>query len=548
MIWRWLERHADHAPDKVALRFEAAAISYGELAWQAEAAANALSALGIGRGDRVGFLGHNHPSQIVLLFACARLGAIQVPLNWRLARPEWSFILADSGTRLLCATPGPLDAARAAAPEGCAVADATRLEPGEAVPPLGRDEDPLLLVYTSGTTGRPKGALLDQRALLFNALNALHAFGLGAGDRVLTVLPLFHVGGLNIQTTPALYAGAEVVLQERFDADAFFDALERDRPTLSLLVPAVMKALATHPRWRDADLGSLRAIGAGSSDVPVPLIEAFHAKGVPVQQIYGATETCPIAIVQTRAEALAWPGSIGRPALHAECRLHAVSGEIQVRGPAVLRGYWKRDDALLPGGWFATGDVGRVDEAGRWWFTDRTKHVIISGGENIYPAEVERILATAPGVAEGAVIGLSDPHWGEVPVAVVLPGPGFDPGRVLAHFEGQIARFKRPRRVIAVDALPRTALGKVSIAELKAMVGGAAEACQLGSMAGAAEPSSCAGCSSFSATPVAPSRRAAASSQSSFPAASDGFSPAARILLMQLRSASVRPRRGAQVR
>jgi fatty-acyl-CoA synthase len=479
MIWRWLERHADHAPDRVALRFGEDALTYADFAAAVRRAAAGLAARGVRRGDRVGFLGHNHPAQLVLLFACARLGAIQVPLNWRLAAPEWRFILSDAGARLLLATPDLLAMARDAAPPACDVVEANELHGGSAAGPAGRDEDPLLLVYTSGTTGRPKGAVLDARALLFNALNALHAFDLTAADRVLTVLPLFHVGGLNIQTTPALYAGAEVLLHARFDPDAFFDAVATLRPTLSLLVPAVMKALVAHPRWPSADLSSLRAVGAGSSDVPLPLIAAFHARGIPVQQIYGATETCPIAIVQTRAEALAAPGSIGRPALHVECRVaDAVGrslapgepGEIQVRGPSVLRGYWQRDDALLDGGWFPTGDVGRVDDAGRWWFTDRLKHVIISGGENIYPAEVERLLATAPGVAEGAVVGRPDPRWGEVPVAVVVPGRGFDPGAVLAHFEGQIARFKQPRDVVPVAALPRTALGKVAMAELKALV------------------------------------------------------------------------------
>jgi len=466
MPWRWLDRHADHAPDRVALRFEGRTITYAALAREAEAAAGALAARGITRGDRVAFLGQNHPAQLVLLFACARLGAMQVPLNWRLAAPEWRYILSDSGARLLCATPDFLGTATAAASPGCEVADATPLE-GASVPATGRDEDPLLLVYTSGTTGRPKGAVLDGRAVLFNALNALHAFGLTSADRVLTVLPLFHVGGLNIQTTPALYAGAEVLLHPRFDPTAFLDAVERDRPTLSLLVPAVMAALVAHPRWPSADLASLRAVGAGSSDVPLPLIEAFHARGVPVQQVYGATETCPIALVQTRAEALAAPGSIGRPALHADCRL-GPANEIEIRGPSVMRGYWRGDDALRDG-WFATGDVGRVDEAGRWWFTDRLKHVIISGGENIYPAEVERVLATAPGIAEGAVIGRPDPRWGEVPVAVVVPAPGFDAVAVLAHFDNRLARFKHPRAVLTVAALPRTALGKVAVAELNAL-------------------------------------------------------------------------------
>jgi fatty-acyl-CoA synthase len=472
---------AAHPADRVALRFGDTALTHGALDHAAAAMAGALAARGIGRGDRIGFLGHNHPAQIVALLACARLGAMQVPLNWRLAAPEWRFILEDAGASLLLATPDFLGAAMDAAPEGCAVVDATALH-GSPIDAVGTDDDPLLLVYTSGTTGRPKGAVLDQRALHFNALNAAATFELSPADRVLTVLPLFHVGGLNIQTTPALMAGAEIILHPRFDADAFFDTVARDHPTLTLLVPAVMQALVSHPRWATADLSSLRAIGAGSSDVPLPLIEAFHQRGIPVQQVYGATETCPIALVQSRAEALAAPGSIGRPAPHAECRLVDASGalcppgadgEIQVRGPGVLRGYWKRDDALTADGWFPTGDVGRIDAEGRWWFTDRLKHVIISGGENIYPAEVERLLRSAPGVAEGAVVGRDDPRWGEVPIAVVVPGPGFDPARVLAHFEGQIARFKQPRAVVALPALPRTALGKVEVARLREMVRGA---------------------------------------------------------------------------
>ncbi|MBW8269132.1 AMP-binding protein [Caldovatus aquaticus] len=479
MIWRWIERHADHAPDAPALRFAGRVLSYAALARDVARAAAALAARGVRRGDRVAFLGLNHPAQIVLLFACARLGAIQVPLNWRLAPPELRFILEDCGARLLAATADHAAAARAVAPAGCALfaAEAERGD-GPAPPPAGGEDDPVLLVYTSGTTGRPKGAVLDQRALLFNALNGLHLHALTPADRVLTVLPLFHVGGLNIQTLPALYCGAEVVLHPRFDPAAFFAACARDRPTLSLLVPAVMQALVAHPGWAAADLSSLRAVGAGSSEVPLPLIEAFHARGIPVQQIYGATETGPIAICQTRAEALAAPGSIGRPALHAECRIvdeagrplpPGARGEIQVRGPAVLRAYWPGQRATTAEGWFATGDVGHVDAAGRWWFTDRLKHVIISGGENIYPAEVERVLRTAPGVREGAVCGRPDPRWGEVPVAVVVPGEGFSRAAVLAHFEGRIARFKHPRDVVVAEALPRTALGKVELGALRAL-------------------------------------------------------------------------------
>jgi fatty-acyl-CoA synthase len=315
--------------------------------------------------------------------------------------------------------------------------------------------------------------VLTRAAFAANAAASRAVFDLTPDDRVLTVLPMFHVGGLNIQTVPALIHGAEVLLHERFDAGAFLDAVERDRPTLSLVVPASWPALVAHPRWASADLSSLRAVGAGSSEVPLPLIQAFHAKGVPVQQVYGATETCPIAIAQTRDEALAAPGSLGRAAPGVEARLDPATGEILVRGPNVMAGYW-RDPAgtaaALREGWFATGDVGGVDPEGRFWFTDRLKHLIISGGENISPAEVERVLATAPGVREGAVVGRPDPRWGEVPVAVVVPGEGFDAGAVLRHFEGRLARFKQPRDVVTVDALPRTALGKVAIGEVRSLL------------------------------------------------------------------------------
>jgi fatty-acyl-CoA synthase len=478
----WIEGHAAHAPDAVALRSPDERIPYAALQARIAAMAALLAAEGIGPGDRVAFLGQNHPAQLVLLFACARLGALQVPLNWRLAVPELRFILEDSGARLLLATPAMAAAGAAALPPGCRLLEAEAMPPPAAPPPaLGGPEDPVLLVYTSGTTGRPKGAILDQRALLFNALNAQHCFGLTAADRVLTVLPLFHVGGLNIQTTPALLAGAEVVLLPRFEPEAFFAAVAAERPSLTLLVPAVMQALVAHPGWATADLASLRAVGAGSSDVPLPLIEAFHARGIPVQQVYGATETCPIAICQTRAAALAAPGSIGLPALHGEARVvdaagreapPGIPGEIQLRGPHLARGYWGAPDATREAfreGWFASGDVGLRDAEGRYWFTDRLKHVIISGGENIYPAELERVLRTAPGVREGAVCGRPDPRWGEVPVAVVVPGPDFEAGAVLRHFEGQLARFKHPRAVVTVAALPRTALGKVQVEALRAL-------------------------------------------------------------------------------
>jgi len=417
---------------------------------------------GIRAGDRVGWIGLNHPGMLACLLACERIGAVLVPLNWRLAAEELQWIAQDAGIALL----------REGPPSGAVTPHA--MPDAEACPAL-------LIGYTSGTTGRPKGAMLGRAALHANAENARRIFEITPADHVLTVLPLFHVGGLNIQTMPALLAGARVTLLPKFDPDGFFDAAARLRPTLTLLVPAVMAALIRHPRWATADLSSLRAIGAGSSEVPLSLIEAFHARGIPVQQVYGMTETSPIAIAQTRDEALLAPGSIGRAAPLSGARIAlpdgseappGMAGEIQIRGANVMTGYWHQPEATaeaLHEGWFRTGDVGHQDAEGRFWFTDRLKRVIISGGENIYPAELERVLAGVPGLREFAIIGRPDPRWGEVPVAVIVADADFNEAVIAAHFEAKLARFKHPRAVLRLPALPRTALGKVQVEKLRAL-------------------------------------------------------------------------------
>ncbi len=475
---------ARHRGDDAAIRFEGGVTTFAGLDTRARDLSAALRARGVRPGHVVGFLGHNHPAMIAALLALSRIGAALLPLNSRLAPEEWSFILRDAGVRLLLAPPSHRAEALALAPEGVD-RDAFAMDPTEPLPPgqashvTGDPSDPLLVVYTSGSTGRPKGAVLDGAAVAATARNAVAIFGMTEEDHVLTVLPLFHVGGLNIQTVPALSVGATVTLHARFDAGAWFDAVERERPTLSLLVPAVMRALVTHPRWATAELSSLRAVGAGSSDLPAGLVQAFLARGVPVQNVFGATETGPIAIAQDAAEARAHPGSLGRPAPLTEARVQDAAGhplptdaegEIAVRGPNVMLGYLNGAGGEgLTDGWFRTGDTGRVDADGRFHFVGRSGAVIISGGENIYPAELERVLATAPGILEGAVCGVPNPRWGEVPVAVVVAGPGYDAEAVLRHFEGRIARFKQPHHVVTVTAVPRTALGKVDGPALKAL-------------------------------------------------------------------------------
>jgi fatty-acyl-CoA synthase len=496
----WIERWADFQPDKTAIRFEGKDMSYAEFdAHIRRVAAMLRHGLGVGRGDRVAFLGLNSPEMLALLFACARLGAMLVPLNWRLAPPEHLYILKNSGAKTLFVESefeAGTDAIREDLP-GCRyvrmvgsadgrvdfaslVADAD----GDDVDPAAGPDDPVLIVYTSGTTGRPKGAVLTQNALTFNAVNSIAMHDMTSADVVLTNLPMFHVGGLNIHTTPAFHAGATVVLQRRFDPDATVRAIVEDAPTLMILVPALMAALIQHPAWRGIDFSRLRAINTGSTTIPLSLVDAYLDRGVPIVQVYGSTETAPIAVHQRIPEAWTTKGSTGRPALHCEAMIvdpggrplgPGERGEIVVRGPNVMSCYWNDPGATaeaLRDGWFHTGDIGHVDERGLFYVDDRVKDMIISGSENIYPAELEMVLDRCPGIAQAAVVGRPDPRWGEVPVAVVVakPGAGLTREAVLGLFEGQLARFKHPHDVIFLEDLPRNVMGKVLKFELRELV------------------------------------------------------------------------------
>jgi fatty-acyl-CoA synthase len=453
------------APERRALTFQGRDWSYADLWRRTE---EATRALGIGKGERIAWLGYNHPDMLALLFAAARLGAILVPLNWRLAAAEHAAILRDcAASRLYCDASFEPHARKLGVPLGDWRAKG---EPQAA----GADEDDLLIVYTSGTNGAPKGAVLTQRALLTNAANSVYAHALTQDDHILTALPMFHVGGLNIQTLPALLSGARVSLHQRFEPGAWLQDVASLRPTLSLLVPATMAAVIGHPQWMGTDLSSLRLLNTGSMVVPVSLIAAFHARGVPVGQVYGSTETAPIATALLREDAERKLGSAGKAVPHCEVKL--VDGEIWVRGPNVMRGYWNDPAAtaaaLTKDGWFRTGDLARVDDEGYYWIMGRSNDLIISGGENVYPAELENVLADCPQIAEAAVLGIEDAKWGEAACAVVVrrPGARLDEAGVLALFADRIARFKHPRRVVFVDELPKNALGKVQKGELRKLL------------------------------------------------------------------------------
>ena len=530
-----IERHARRTPNKTALHFVGDDISYGQLWLRVEAATITLMAQGVKPGDRVAWLGLNDPAQLVLLFALARLGAILLPLNYRLAQAEMAAILAHAGVSLIVADdhhtvmidalfaeshrdsaglqepvnerPKVQGALKSRIPSaGIKLLDAKRLytPPGSMPSALdvgqlaGTSASPVLLAYTSGTTGKPKGALHTQAGLIANCIISGDAHGFSSADHVLTVLPLFHVGGLCIQTLPALYAGATVTLHARFDAGAWLADVQARRPSMSVLVPATLRAVIEHPGFADTDLSSLKLLNAGSSTIPASQIAAFHARGVPVCQVYGATETGPVSIYLKREDAVQRAGSAGRAGLHVKARLvelnpdalgqgaadHGATahgqkshegqerqdvtpgavGELWIRAPNVMYQYW--NDPANPAfqdGWFHTGDLARCDEDGFYWVVGRSKDMIISGGENIYLAEIENLLADCPLILEAAVIGQPDGKWGEVAVAVVVKKPDavLEVAEVMRLFDGKLARFKHPRRVLFMDSLPTTALGKV---------------------------------------------------------------------------------------
>ncbi len=499
----WIKCHADATPDKPAILFEGREISYARLARRIERCARVLlDGLGINPGDRVAYLGQNSPEQIALLFACARVGAILLPLNWRLAAPEHVQLLQHARPRAMFVdglftghvngVRGQLDAITLVsyAEEGegwnsfTGLENARRGQPS-IVEPVGLNEDDgLVLCYTSGTTGVPKGALLSKKALTWNAANSVDMHAMTAADMVLTVLPMFHVGGLNIQTIPALFAGATVVLLRQFDVDHFYQAFDQQPITLTLIVPTIMHLLMADKRWDKGKPASLRIISIGSTVVPESMVSKVCDWGVPLVQVYGSTETCPIAAYTPPDDAARKPASTGKTAKHCKIRIvdktgaelaPGESGEILVRGPNVMTEYWHDADAtreVFSKGWLHTGDIGHFDDEGFLFVDGRLKDMIISGGENIYPALIENLLSECDDIEEVAVVGRPDDHWGEVAVAVVVvkQGSTVNAERIIDFCSGRISRFSCPREAVRVDSLPRNAMGKILKEDVRQLV------------------------------------------------------------------------------
>ena len=512
-VGSWLQRRRRKSGTKTALLSAAGTLSYEELAERTDRLANALRDRGVAKGDRVAYLGENHPSFVETFFACGLLGAIFVPLNTRLAPPELQFQLQDSGARLLV-NAGALEASASAAVQGTALThrmvvtadggaepsaatspaavehSAVVVSYGEALQgaagepidvPVGHDDGAMIL-YTSGTTGKPKGALLTHGNITWNCINTIVDMDLNRNDVALMISPLFHVASLDMGLLPMLLKGATVVLEAKFDPARVLELIRKHKVTTLNGVPTTFQLLCEDPGWAAADLSSLDKLTCGGSAIPRRVLDAYEDRGIGFTSCYGMTETAPgvtmLPVDRSREKA----GSAGLPHFFTDVRIAdpmggtvapGEVGEIQISGPNVIKEYWNRPEATAAsyadGAWFRSGDMGYRDQEGFLFVSDRLKDMIISGGENIYPAEVEAVISEHSAVGSVAVIGVPDDKWGEVPQAIVTlrEGESLTAEQLRSFLDGRLARYKIPKSMVVVEEMPRTASGKIRKMELR---------------------------------------------------------------------------------
>lgn len=457
------------------------ALDYAALDARASAAAALLAARGIGEGDRVAILCRNRIAFFELLFGCARLGAVLVPLNWRMPPAELGAIVADCAPALLLAGTEDEMAAAGLGPPVLALDGAYPAERDAAPPVAIRSLWPAgglwYLLYTSGTTGRPKGVMCTFGMALANHLNIVEATGLGAGDRLVNFLPLYHTAGINLHTLPALIAGARVLVLPGFDPDAMASLFADRRIDLFFGVPPVYRALFDRPAFRAAPLGHVRHWASGGAPLPPALAEEARALGIRLCNGMGMTETGPTAFLADPADAWSHIGAIGRPRLLCAVRLTDADGrdvadgevgEVLFAGPGVTPGYWRDAEAsraaFTADGWLRSGDLARRGADGIYHVAGRAKEMFVSGGENVYPAEVEATLLAHPAIAEAAVLPVPDPRWGEAGRALLRIAPGHaapETAALAAFCRERIAAYKVPAIFEIVDDFPRTTAGKI---------------------------------------------------------------------------------------
>jgi fatty-acyl-CoA synthase len=493
-----LERRARVSSERGAVTFDGETRTFGEVLDRVRRWATVLADGGVEPGDRVAYLGLNDPSILEALFATAHLGAVLVPLNFRLTGPELAFMIEDAGAHTLLVDEQHvpvIDAVRADLSVGrfvhvAAGAPSDGWEDGNALvaaaAPLAQrrpvaPDDPAVIMYTSGTTGRPKGAVLTHANLWWHNIGIVLALDVAYDDVSLLCAPMFHIGALNVTTIATWIKGGRLVIHRAFDPQAVLEDLEREGVTTMFGVPVMCDALSSLPGFAETDLSALRLIITGGAPVPVALIRRFQERGVDLAQGYGLTEAAPVASFLTAENAERKLGSAGRPLLLCDMRIvdadgapvpTGVQGEIEVRGPSVTIGYWQNPEATaktMNGDWLKTGDGGHLDEEGFVFIADRIKDMVITGGENVYPAEVESVLFEHPAIVEVAVIGTDDPKWGErvCAVAALHSGAELTLESLREFGDGRLARYKLPLQLEIVEALPRNATGKVLKTELR---------------------------------------------------------------------------------
>jgi fatty-acyl-CoA synthase len=502
-IGDWLGKRELLTPDRLALVDDATGLryTYRQLNERANCCAAMLRRLGVCKGDRVAILARNRIEYLDALFATGKLGAILVPLNWRLAAPELAYMLADSTPRVLIAEAEFAPVVETlqlqtavehvlwlgAGCDGCGSRydDLIATVDGASISAEVAPGDPHLILYTSGTTGRPKGAVLTHQVLVWNSLNTNVGWDLHANDVSIIHTPLFHTGGINVLTIPVLHAGGAMILMREWSPQRCLELIAQERVTIFFAVPTMFHMLLETPGFAKTDFSSVRFFISGGAPCPVPLIKAYQTYGIPFRQGYGLTEVSVNCFTLNPEDAIRKAGSVGRPIFHLDARVVdedgmdlplGTIGELWLRGPTVCAGYWNNPTATaatITDGWFHTGDLVRVDGDGYFFIVDRKKDMYISGGENVYPTEVERAIYEHPAVAECAVIGVPDERWGEVGKALVVVRAAMtlSAEELIEHCRQRLARYKVPKSVLFLPELPHNSSGKVLKPELRARYG-----------------------------------------------------------------------------
>jgi fatty-acyl-CoA synthase len=468
-----LSERARITPERVAVVVIATGqrITYAALNASAERAAATLSGL-LAQGDRFGLLSHNSLEFLELFFGAGKAGVIVVPLSTRATVHELRHIAADCGMKVLFRGPG-FESIDLGIPQYAA----DWREEKAALPAHDVDsEDIDCLLYTSGTTGKPKGVMIPRRQLYWNGYNTAINWGLRDDDISPVFTPLYHAGGIAAFLIPIFCMGGTIVLHAGFDVDEGWRVIQDERCTVILGVPTIWKLLMDAPQFATADLSHVRWLISGGAPLPQRIIAAYQQRGVVFKQGYGMTEVGVNCFTMSVEDSFRKPGSIGRPMMFTEVRLESMDGdvgEMWIRGPHVSKGYWNNEaatrEAYTDDGWFRTGDLARRDDEGFFYIAGRRKEMFISGGVNIYPAEIEAELVAHPAVSDAAVVAVSDETWGEAGVAFVVAtvSETVSEEELTQHLLERIARYKIPRRFVFVDALPRTPYGKVVKEELR---------------------------------------------------------------------------------